>query len=435
MLHIDTSFDSDGNNKLHHIMKESSNYESIYRALDEYSHKSPRKMRKMAGCCNNQGKLPIQLIPNFDEKNEKDEKYKPAIYQIMLNATPSKARPLNEYLNWKEVCQKYQIDPDSRLGKNVKLGCEAVNKAREKIYFSTTHPDAMKYRREDFASLTRDIDYNRNEYRKKICHYVLLSDDIQFAISHQPEQVTWTLKTVLSPEQLINMIQIRISVFEKNNRGNCSEFSDFIEDYLNGKANTKASSIIKGDHKFNEIDPEDKENAVIVDGWSGEVSPKFRLDKKSGEYVPYKKLRYFYPYQYQNRYYMFTPRYNPNYHKVEDIFYPTMFDRTLKRDESDLTKYAYMLMDKLDDKEKFVLVWFILPILKDMLKRKRIDMSEIRDLRDPAKTLIPLFMDTLTRQLLVNEMKTINQLENRMIWQQGLDQDDNVEPQSTCFLF
>ncbi len=429
---IDITPDAEGNTQLHRIMKTADSYQLIFDTISKFDDKS---LRKMAGRYNNEGKLPIQLIPDsYEVEDEVDDKFIPYIYQKMLKATPSKAKPLNEMLDGEAVCRKYQVDPQSKLGRNLILGCTAVNEARKVIFDSSTHPNTAK--RLDTQQLTElivEMESDRDLYNEKICRYVLESDDIQFTVYHLSEQEIYILNTKLTDEQRIEIYRIMMSVYLKNERANCHEFGNFISFYLDGIANVKTRGIQNGDHAFNEIDPEDKDNAVSVDAWAGEVSPTYRRDKQSGEYVPYKKLRCYFPYLYQDKWHMFTPRYNPNYQKLFGLFDTSMLDTGLNRNKSDLCAYIYSFIDKLNDKEKFILIYFIVPILERMLKRKQISMDELTQLKKPAKTLIPIFMDTTTRELFTSETETISVLEDEWIKKHNKEKYKNRQAANAAF--
>ncbi len=402
-----------GNNILHELILGSSYYSHMMYYIS-LNFTDVDQLKEMAGEYNNKGELPLHLLSTVEDDDIQERN---KVYQLLLDATPSVGLPLNEMIDWETIRQMYQPIPGSQLEKNLRRGWEAGNYARKWIQESSTHPDTNRYDRDSLVELTNAIDDDRQARKEKICRY-LLNIDLQFDLYQTDQIYKLVLATELNPDIAENIMEMNVSDIKDKKRGDCGEFRALANHYLyHQKVKVQSYRLENGDHNFSIIDHEDEENGVAVDAWSGEVCPKWDLNNK---------LRNFVSYSYQGKEYTFTPLIKPGFHiPTAYTFGSTSLYAYLEPKKSPLDDFAIVCANKMPDKEKFVLMWFIVPILKNMLKDKQIEIQNLYDLKQPEKTLLPMFLDTTSRLSLLEGDRTINALEDEIVRKQNKEKNKN----------
>jgi len=239
-----------GNNYLHDMIincSSSSDIEKIKFYIRKIGFENARQMTQQQ---NDRGELPFDLINTLNIE-EKDKNTLKKI--IMPSLLASDVSGLSIKLSSKTVLNEYKVKPSSPLGKNLIIACEVINKTRELITRSETHP-----------STNQDSKKDRNE---------------KYHIITENRQKIQQLKKEYTSKQQDQLLEKIVSVIESGGAGNCYEYSMIAKKLSNNKS-AIVCEITKGDHTILWIDPT-SEHGVICDAWAGRALPIGEIAKLS----------------------------------------------------------------------------------------------------------------------------------------------------------
>lgn len=214
--------------------------------LDALENQASYEVRRVT----NKGKHLLSLI---SEHNLKE-----ATEQRVINLCQSSEFPeLNKKILLQDVLKKYpEIKNDLTLLNHYQLALLAMNYVRQKIRFSTTHPESNNQDRDSYRSVATVIDLARNFIDEK--HLT-----INQSVEHE------------------------IRSINKTRVGNCQEIATYIAYLLfilGVKATIELCYLKPGDHAFVIINGGDFKNlkqlndeAIVVDGWSAKLCPGSRF--------------------------------------------------------------------------------------------------------------------------------------------------------------
>ncbi len=247
--HINLSKD-EGNTPLHHAIWQFKDLDQFKSFLDTAGKGAASVMSRTV---NDRGELPIDLINNMAfEKNINEKLYS---MLIPLMAAHRFLKKLSDRIDSKKLLESYRYSPASKIYKNLQLACSIVNRTREALKKSSTHPEINNWKHEEKFKLNVEICNMRSS----------------ILLAHHKGH-----------DEKITELPLKLRI------GNCREFSNIALHFLrlqDKNIPVKEHFVEKGDHRFLIIG--EGYNAVVCDAWVGEVYPASDIPNRLGNYRQY----------------------------------------------------------------------------------------------------------------------------------------------------
>ncbi len=187
-------------------------------------------------------------------------------------------KKLSDPLHFEDIHTQYPFPAESKIYQNLKTACDIVNRVREIIKESGTHPEANHYSREERDKLINKIAKLRNQMQASLTPGHV--DYYKMILTTNP------IKLICNPKK--TLFEKMAAPFIKEKIGNCEEMTDIA--YLHASKDHPAFMyhIVNGDHVFLVIG--EGADAVICDPSNGDVFPfnEYRTKLKNCRMTQYR---------------------------------------------------------------------------------------------------------------------------------------------------
>lgn len=280
------SIDSNGNTPLHNVILACKNEDDI---ISFIANTGNDIAESMARTVNNNGKLPIDLI--LEKTVNQQTKNKMADLLIaLIRINPLKIKKLSDYIDDTKIIQQYHCSPSSEMCHNIKIACAIANETRQAITASSSHPQINDAGNDEFIRLSNKLELERSCQEPTV--FTILTHPIEFLFDTKHAVNKKIAQTAL-----------------EHHLGNCYEFAIVARYLLKMRYRDVPAEIYEvsnGDHVFLVIG--NGKNAVVCDGWAGEIYPMYDIERK---------LKCFRPYTIESSHLNVITSYNPEFHVIK----------------------------------------------------------------------------------------------------------------------
>lgn len=370
-----------GDTSLHLAVRKCTSYDDFIKLIKNISL---REQIDNSLTVNNKGKLPFDILIKRDLSTKDFDKI---FSHLIKTALKRKIKPINELIDFHEILNQYQLEPNSELYKQLEVACELMNTVRTHMTkrLSTTHPtiNAM----DTLISETLNAELEKNRARKKNRSIKELIKNGKFT-DDSTEDSELVIRIEIPKKSAKVLHQYQADLY--NSRIiNCEEMSALTQD-LGHKKNLKIISYCfhPGDHVFSTIADSTKtlENSVICDTWGGNIYFGSELDKKLGDYRTY---------THHDKNYNFIVNYNPHYNKIHEKIYYKKNDNSLEYalefNNNFVDQFVFKLIKNYSVVDKFLFAYSIKNKLSICIDENLLSKKTMLSWKDPDEMLKKYF--------------------------------------------